>query len=54
MLSDLLAICKPSTKLCIAANITLDDAFIRTKTIAQWKKAVPVIGKRPCVFIILA
>ena len=54
MLSDILAVCKPSTRLCLACNITLPDAFIRTRTVAQWKKDVPALGKRPCVFLISA
>ena len=54
LLTDLLSICRTSTKLCIAADLTLDTQFIKTKSISEWKKSVPVIGKRPCVFIILA
>lgn len=54
LLSDILSCCNPDTKLCIASNITLPDAFIKTMKISQWKKAVPVIGKKPCVFLILA
>ncbi|MBR1873018.1 MAG: SAM-dependent methyltransferase [Bacteroidales bacterium] len=52
MLADILAVCKGTTRLCLAADITLPDAFIKTQTVSQWKKAVPAIGKRPCVFII--
>lgn len=54
MLEDILAVCRESTRLCIAANITMPDAFIRTKTVGQWKKSIPEIGKRPCVFCLLA
>lgn len=54
MLADILQICQPSTRLCLAADITLPTAFIRTMTIAQWKKQNVTIGKRPCVFLILA
>lgn len=54
MIADILATCSPSTRLCLAADITLPDAFIRTKRVSEWKKSVPVIGKRPCVFLILA
>lgn len=53
MLADILAVCSGHTRLCIAADLTLDTAFIKTKNVEQWRKAVPVIGKRPCVFIIL-
>lgn len=60
MFNDLLAVCMPDTRLCVAANITMPDSFIRTKTIAEWKSTKSDdgepfrIGKRPCVFILLA
>ena len=54
MLSDILSVCQGSTRLCIAADLTTGDAFIRTKTVSQWKNDTPTIGKRPCVFLILA
>ena len=54
LFKDMLSTCSPSTRLCIAANITMPDAYIKTKTIAQWKKEIITIGKRPCVFLILA
>lgn len=54
LIEDMLRTLSPQTRLCIAADITLPSQFIRTDTVAGWKKAVPTIGKRPCVFIILA
>ncbi len=54
LFSDLLQACRPSTRICVAADITLPDAFIRTKTVNEWKKENLIIGKRPCVFLILA
>lgn len=54
LLVDLLEQLSPATRLCIAADITLEDAFIRTDSVAGWRKNKPVIGKKPCVFIILA
>lgn len=54
MFSDLLQSCRPSTRICVAANITMPDEFIRTRTVAEWKKENPIIGKRPCVFLMLA
>lgn len=57
LFADILSTCQNSTELCIAANITMPDAFIRTKTVSEWKKFAAgkneVIGKRPCVFLIL-
>lgn len=52
--ADLIQYCAPSTRICVAANITMPDAFIKTKTVAEWKKERPELGKRPCVFILLA
>lgn len=54
MFADLLAICSPRTRICVAANITMPDAYICTKTSGEWKKENLIIGKRPCVFLILA
>ena len=53
LLADILSVCRADTEVCIAANITMPDAFIRTTTAGEWKKSVPTIGKRPCVFLIL-
>ena len=52
--AELLQTCRPSTRICVAADITLPDAFIRTRTVSEWKKENLIIGKRPCVFLILA
>jgi 16S rRNA (cytidine1402-2'-O)-methyltransferase len=54
LLADILATCSGHTKVCIAADITLPTAFIKTRTVEAWKRDIPQIGKRPCVFIILA
>jgi 16S rRNA (cytidine1402-2'-O)-methyltransferase len=54
MIGDILSVCQGSTRLCVAADLTTENAFIKTMTVAQWKKEVPTIGKRPCVFLLLA
>ena len=54
LFKDILSTCAPSTRLCIAANITMPDAYIKTKSVSQWKKENLTIGKRPCVFLLLA
>lgn len=53
MLADLLSFCKADTRITLACNITMPDAYIRTKKVSDWKKQVPVLGKRPCVFLLL-
>ncbi|MDD3272753.1 MAG: SAM-dependent methyltransferase [Bacteroidales bacterium] len=52
ILSDILDICSPGTKLCIAANITLEDSFVVTKSVAEWRRERPDLNKKPCVFIL--
>jgi len=55
LLADMIAALSPSTSLCVAADLTLETQFIRTLKLSQWKTLKDFsIGKRPCVFIILA
>jgi 16S rRNA (cytidine1402-2'-O)-methyltransferase len=54
LFADILSVCSPSVRVCVAANITMPDAYIKTKKVSEWKKEGLVIGKRPCVFLILA
>ncbi len=50
-----LAACKPATKLCIAANLTLSNEWIRTKTIRGWRlQPPPDLNRQPAVFILMA
>ncbi|HDO27478.1 MAG TPA: SAM-dependent methyltransferase [Bacteroidetes bacterium] len=48
----LLRNCNPSTKLCIAVNLTLPGQMIRTLTIGAWKKQTVDLNKKPAVFLI--
>lgn len=54
LMEDLLSVCKPSTRICVAANITMPDQMIKTRTAAEWRKQSIAIGKKPCVFILMA
>jgi 16S rRNA (cytidine1402-2'-O)-methyltransferase len=54
LFADILAVCGASTRVCVAANITMPDAYIKTMKVSQWKKEGLTIGKRPCVFLLLA
>lgn len=57
LLTDLAEVLRPTTRLCLAADITCPDAFIRTMTIAEWRTAIKkgfTLGKRPCVFILMS
>lgn len=53
LFQELTTILRPLTKLCIATDITLETESIQTKTIADWKKSVPNLQKRPTIFLIL-
>ncbi|MBN2274400.1 MAG: SAM-dependent methyltransferase [Bacteroidales bacterium] len=44
--------CSHETWLSIAVNLTLENELIATKTIAQWKKNIPDLHKKPAVFIL--
>jgi 16S rRNA (cytidine1402-2'-O)-methyltransferase len=52
MLEEIINTCRPDTKLCVAVDITLDSEFIQTKSLKDWKKQLPDLNKRPCIFIL--
>ena len=52
MFTDLKSVLSPRTLLCIAIDISLPNEFIKTFTIAHWKKQSPDLHKRPAIFII--
>ena len=54
LLAALLEACAASTRLCVAADLTLGTQSIRTQSIAEWRRARSAIGKRPAVFLLLA
>lgn len=41
-------------RLCIAVNLTGKSESIQTKTIENWRKAIPEINKQPAIFILQA
>ena len=52
MIEDIIKNCRPTTKLCIAANLTCDDEYVRTKTVKDWRGKVPDLSKIPCIFLL--
>jgi 16S rRNA (cytidine1402-2'-O)-methyltransferase len=52
LLDALIKNCKPTTRLCIAKNLTGKDEFIVTKNIREWKAMLPDLHKKPCIFLI--
>ncbi|MBW4888137.1 SAM-dependent methyltransferase [Mucilaginibacter sp. HMF5004] len=52
MLEEILRSCNPRTHLCIACNLTAEDEFVKTQTIADWKKQIPDLHKKPTIFLL--
>ena len=49
---ELIRTCRPSTKLCIASNITCEDEYIHTRPVKEWAGKVPDLSKKPTIFLI--
>lgn len=54
LLETILKTCHPHTRLCIAADITAKEEFIKTTTIDAWKNKKPALHKRPVIFLLYA
>jgi 16S rRNA (cytidine1402-2'-O)-methyltransferase len=54
LLEALLESCRETTKLCVAADLTLPTETILVRTIAGWRRATAPVGRRPAVFLLLA
>ena len=52
IIETILQHCKPSTQLCIAADITSSQEFIQTKRISEWKKEPVELHKKPVIFLL--
>lgn len=52
LFEQILAVCSAQTVLTVAADVTSGDEFIRSQSIAEWRRSeVPDIGRRPTIFI---
>lgn len=52
LVADLLSNCQDSMLLCIASEISMPGEFIKTLSIAGWKKQTPDLHKKPSVFLL--
>ncbi|MBR3744713.1 MAG: SAM-dependent methyltransferase [Bacteroidales bacterium] len=52
MMADILKACRPQTHLCIAAGLTTQDEYIKTRTVKEWNGHLPQLEKIPCIFLI--
>lgn len=52
LMEDIIKTCRPQTKLCVAANITCEGEYIKTRTLKEWRGKLPDLTKIPCIFLI--
>ncbi len=52
LMDEILRVCRPQTRLCIAANITCEGEYIQTHSVKEWKGHLPELNKIPCIFLI--
>lgn len=54
LFDTLLRTLSSKTRLCVAAGITTADEWIRTRTVAEWRReGLPDLGKIPAIFLML-
>ena len=54
LFADICHACSPRTRLCVAAGITTDKEWIKTRTLKEWKQTgLPDLGKIPAIFLIM-
>lgn len=52
LVEDLVKTCQPSTLLCVACNLTMDDEFISTQPIRDWVQKKTDFHKKPAIFLL--
>jgi len=53
LLNDLIKTLNDQTSLCVACDLTLETEYIKSQTVAQWKREIPDLNKRPAIFLVL-
>ena len=54
LIETLLKTCKATTRICIAAELTSINEFVKTKTVADWQKEKIDFHKKPVIFLLQA
>lgn len=52
MLQTVLEHCRPDTRLCLAADLTLPSESVITRAVSEWKKKPPALDRRLVVFLL--
>lgn len=53
LIETVLKNCKGSTRFCIAAELTGANEFVKTKTVADWRKEKTDFHKKPVIFLLM-
>ncbi|MEI7735306.1 MAG: SAM-dependent methyltransferase [Ferruginibacter sp.] len=54
LIETVLKNCKPGTKFCIASELTAATEYVKTKSIADWRKEKTDFHKKPVIFLLHA
>ncbi|MBN8440421.1 MAG: SAM-dependent methyltransferase [Thauera sp.] len=55
MFEALLRTCRPSTRLCVACDLSTPNEYLLTRPVSEWKRSArPSLAKRPTLFLLLA
>lgn len=53
LFGDLLATLQPTTRVCVACDLTAATEYVVTRSVAEWRKIEPpALHKRPAVFLV--
>ena len=52
LLEEFIRVCRPSTRLCVASDITCEDEYIHTRPVKDWAKKMPDLHKKPAIFLL--
>lgn len=52
LLKDILSTGQAYTRICVASNITQENEFIKTRTVAEWKKTIVDLHKQNTIFLL--
>ena len=52
LFQSILRVCQPDTRLCIACNMTTDEQFLKSQSVARWRKEQIDLHKKPTVFVL--
>lgn len=52
LFQSILRVCQPNTRLCIACNMTTEEQYVKSQSVARWRKENIDLHKKPVVFVL--